>query len=57
MARFKIGDKIEAKEKRKGFPWAVVTGIGDKYYWLKIHCGKATVLLDVVDRNYELVKD
>lgn len=57
MARFKIGDKIEAKEKRKGFPWAVVTGIGDKYYWLKIHCGKATVLLDVVDRNYELAKD
>lgn len=53
-AKFNIGDEITAIEKNRGFLEAKVIAIKDGVYTLKIPCGIATVLVPVVNSNYEL---
>ena len=53
-AKFNIGDEITAIEKNRGFLEAKVVAIKDNVYTLKIPCGIATVLVPVVNSNYEL---
>ena len=65
MAKFKIGDKIEAVSYGIGFDKATVLGIiisqekrtkGKKMYYLKIMNGTATVPISA-EINYRLVKE
>lgn len=53
-AKFNIGDEITAIEKNRGFLEAKVLDIKNNIYTLKIPCGIATVLVPVVNNNYEL---
>ena len=49
MDKFKIGDRITPKEAYRGFDNAVITGKDDKFYYLKIMNGKATIPLSAIE--------
>ena len=49
MDKFKIGDRITPKETYRGFDNAVITGKDDKFYYLKIMNGKATIPLSAIE--------
>jgi hypothetical protein len=53
MENFKIGDTIVPKEEYNGLCRATITGIDDKYYYLKIVNGIATLPISAID-NYKL---
>ena len=49
MDKFKIGDRITPIEAYRGFDNAVITGKDDKFYYLKIMNGKATIPLSAIE--------
>lgn len=53
--KFNIGDHITAIEFSKGIESAVVTGIDDKYYYLKILRGTGIIPISA-QVNYQLEK-
>ena len=54
--KFNVGDNIKPKPLIQGFNKAVVSEINNGYYYLKIPCGMATVKVDIVDNNYQLIE-
>ena len=56
QTRFKIGDYITHMEGCSGFEDAIVTGIDENYYHLRIPNGIATVKISA-EINYEIKKD
>jgi len=53
MAKFKIGQTIEAVEKGCGFDRATIYMVDDRHYYCRIMCGKAKIPITAED-NYRV---